>query len=66
MLTKLRIYNLAYAELLRRWDIERNQRPESSIKRHMMRRYDDEIEELHELILIEEAKLIERGIEKQC
>ena len=60
MLTKLRIYNLAYAELLRRQDVERNQRPESNIKRHMIKRYDAEIDELHELILIEEAKLIEK------
>ena len=56
MLTKLRILNLAYAELLRRQDIERNQRPESLIKHNKMRRYDVEIEELHELILNEEEK----------
>lgn len=59
-MTKLRIYNLAYAELLRRQDIERYQRPESNIKKHMMKRYDAEIDELHELILTEEAKLIEK------
>lgn len=58
MLTKLKIYNLAYAELLKRWDIE-SQRPNSSIKHNMMIRYDSEIEELHELILAEESKLQE-------
>ena len=58
MLTKLRIYNLAYAELLRRQDVERYQRPDSSvIKRNMMKRYDREIDELHELILNEEERI---------
>ncbi len=57
MLTKLKIYNLAYAELLRKRDVE-SQRPDSIIKRNLMRRYDEEIEELHTLIL-----MIEGGIE---
>lgn len=53
MLTKLRILNLAYAELLRRQDIERNHM-ESRISQNLIRRYDEEIEELHDLILNEE------------
>lgn len=55
MLTKLKIYNLAYAELSRKWDIER-QRPDSIIKQHLLARYDAEIEELHTLILMEEDR----------
>lgn len=55
MLTKLKIYRLAYAELLRKRDIE-SQRPDSPIKSNLLKRYDDEIEELHMLILIEEGK----------
>lgn len=56
MLTKLKIYNLAYAELLRRQDVER-QRPNTGIiKQRLMRRYIEEIEELHKLILIEEER----------
>lgn len=54
MLTKLKIYNLAYAELLRKRDVE-SQRKDSVIKRYLMKQYDEDIEELHMLILIEEG-----------
>ena len=56
MLTKLKIYRLAYAELLSKRDIE-SQRPDSPIRSNLLRQYDEAIEELHMLILIEEGKV---------
>ena len=61
MLTKLRIYNLAYATLLKRLDKERNRYSDSLhssiIRNNLIERYRAEIEELHTLILAEKGKI---------
>ena len=65
MLTKLRIYNLAYVALLKRLDKERNRYSESLhssiIRNNLIERYRAEIEELRTLILAEKGK-IEREV----
>lgn len=62
MLTKLRIYNIAYATLLQRLEREKNRYSDnlhsSIIRNNLIERYRAEIEELHDLILNEEE---ERG-----
>ena len=59
-MTNLRIYRLAMHELLRlRYEVEENKLkafPNNSITKHRIELLDKEIDELHEMILIEEHK----------
>lgn len=61
MLTKLRIYNIAYATLLQRLEKEKTRYCDnlhsSIIRNNLIERYRAEIKELQELILNEKAKL---------
>lgn len=53
MMTKLKVYKLAYAELLRKWNEERKCK-EGIIHQHRIASLSKEISILHRLILIME------------
>jgi hypothetical protein len=59
-MTNLRIYNLAMTELLRKkYEVEEPKfkaNPNNRITKHRIEVLDKEIDELHEMILIEEHK----------